>query len=174
MVVVMLGRRSPQRGLFDVIGLPHTVDPESFYARMGALAHLLFREEDLAGMYTLDNGRPSLPPSLMCGVLLLQFYDDVSDGEAVERVQFDLRWKVALGLALDYRGFDPSSLSVFRGRLLAHGKERYAFDRFLKVGREAGFIQDRVTLLLDTAAAKGAGAVQDLSLIHISEPTRLG
>jgi len=41
MVVVMLGRRSPQRGLFDVIGLPHTVDPESFYGRMGALAHLL-------------------------------------------------------------------------------------------------------------------------------------
>ena len=111
----MLGRRSPQRGLFDVIGLPHPVDPESFYGRMGALAHLLFRDEELAGMYTLDNGRPSLPPSLMCGVLLLQFYDDVSDGEAVERLKFDLRWKVALGLPLDYLGFDPSSLSVFRG-----------------------------------------------------------
>jgi hypothetical protein len=97
----------------------------------------------------------------MCGVVLLQFHDDVSDGEALERVKFDLRWKVALGVALDYRGFDPSSLSVFRRRLLAHGQERYAFDRFLAVGREAGFIPDKVTLLLDTAAAKGAGAVQD-------------
>ena len=147
--------------MFDVIGLPHTVDPESFYGRMGAIHHLLFSDEDLAGMYTLDNGRPSLPPSLMCGVLLLEFYDDVSDGEAAQRVRYDLRWKVALGLALDYPGFDPSSLSVFRGRLLEHGKERYAFDRFLKVGRESGFIADKVTLILDTAAAKGAGAVQD-------------
>ncbi len=157
----MLGRHNPQRGLFDVIGLPHTVDPESFYGRMGAIHHLLFSDEDLAGMYTLDNGRPSLPPSLMCGVLLLEFYDDVSDGEAAQRVRYDLRWKVALGLALDYPGFDPSSLSVFRGRLLEHGKERYAFDRFLKVGRESGFIADKVTLILDTAAARGAGAVQD-------------
>jgi transposase len=161
MVVVMLGRRSPQRGLFDVIGLPHAVDPESFYGRMGAVHDLLFKDDDLAGMYTLDNGRPSLPPSLMCGVLLLQFYDDVSDGEAAQRVRYDLRWKVALGLALDYRGFDPSSLSVFRGRLLGNGKERYAFDRFIQVGREAGFIPDRVSLIADTVAARGAGAVQD-------------
>ena len=160
-VVTMLGRHNPQRGLFDVIGLPHTVDSNSFYGRMGALHQVLFEDEDLSGMYTLDNGRPCLPPSLMCGVLLLQFYDDVSDGEAAERVKFDLRWKVALGLPLDYPGFDPSSLSVFRKRLLEHGKERYAFDRFLKVGRGAGFIPDKVTLILDTAAAKGAGAVQD-------------
>jgi hypothetical protein len=157
----MLGRRSLQRSLFDVIGLPHNVDPNSFYGRMGAVSQVLFKDEDLAGMYTLDNGRPSLPPSLLCGVVLLQFYDDVSDEEAVERVKFDLRWKVALGVALDYRGFDPSSLSVFRKRLLEHGKERYAFDRFVTVGREAGFIPNRVTLLLDTVAAKGAGAVQD-------------
>lgn len=157
----MLGRRDPQRGLFDVIGLPHTVDPDSFYGRMGSLGGVLFSDDDLAGMYTVDNGRPSLPPSLMCGVLLLEFYDDVSDGEAVERLKYDLRWKVSLGLALDYPGFDPSSLSVFRARLLEHGKERYAFDRFIRVGQEAGFIPSKATLLLDTAAARGAGAVQD-------------
>ncbi len=157
----MLGRRDPQRGLFDVIGLPHTVDPDSFYGRMGAVNSVLFKDDDLAGMYTLDNGRPSLPPSLMCGVTLLRFYDDVSDGEAVERLKFDLRWKVALALPLDYPGFDPSSLSVFRKRLVEHGKERYAFDRFIEVGREAGLIPPKVTLLVDTVAAKGAGAVQD-------------
>lgn len=157
----MLGRRSSQRGLFDVIGLPHTVDPNGFYGRMGAVNSVLFKDEDLAGMYTLDNGRPSLPPSMMCGVVLLQFYDDVSDGEAAQRVKFDLRWKVALALPLDYPGFDPSSLSVFRRRLLEHGKERYAFDRFIEVGREAGFVPPKVTLIVDTVAAKGAGAVQD-------------
>ncbi len=157
----MLGRRDPQRGLFDVIGMPHTVDPDSFYGRMGAVNSVLFKDDDLAGMYTLDNGRPSLPPSLMSGVLLLQFHGDVSDGEAVERVKFDLRWKVALNLPLDSPGFAPSSLSLFRKRLLEHGKEQYAFDRFLEAGREAGLIPPKVTLILDTVAAKGAGAVQD-------------
>jgi hypothetical protein len=51
---------------------------------MAAVSDVLFPNEDLAMMYCPDNGRPSLPPSLMNGVLLLQFYDNVSDKEAVE------------------------------------------------------------------------------------------
>jgi len=128
---------------------------------MGSLNGKLLRDDDLKEMYTLDNGRPSLPPSMMAGVLLLQFHDDVSDGEAVERVLYDMRWKVALNLPLDYAGFDPSSLSVFRSRLIKHHQERYAFDRLLKVAREEGFLADRVTLLIDSTNAEGAGATQD-------------
>ena len=157
----MLGRWDPQRSLFDAQSLPHRVREDSFYGRMGALWGVLFPDEDLQMMYCPDNGRPSLPPSLMCGVTLLQFYDDVSDREAVQRVLYDLRWKVALNLPLDYAGFDPSSLCNYRRRLLENGQERYAFSRFIALGREAGFIPDRVTLLTDTTDAKGAGAVQD-------------
>ncbi len=157
----MLGRRNPQRNLFSAQGLPHRVAKDSFYGRMASVSEVLFSDEDLAGMYCADNGRPSLPPSLLCGVLLLQFHDNVSDAEAVERLQFDLRWQVALDLPTDYAGFDPSSLTYFRRRLLEHGLERYAFDRFVVVGRAAGFIPDRVTLLTDTTPVRGAGAVQD-------------
>jgi transposase len=128
---------------------------------MGAVSDVLFPDDDLAAMYCPDNGRPSLPPSLMNGVLLLQFYNDVSDEEAVERTKYDLRWKVALDLALDFPGFHPTSLTRYRNRLNENGQERYAFNRFIAVAREAGFIPDRVTLLTDTTNVKGAGAVQD-------------
>ena len=107
----MLGRRNPQRSFFDAQSVPNQVPPDSFYGRMGTVSDVLFSDEDLAMMYSPDNGRPSLPPSLLSGVLLLQFYDGVSDGEAVQRLLFDLRWKVALNLPLDYAGFDPSSLT---------------------------------------------------------------
>ena len=157
----MLGRRDPQLGLFDAQTLPHRVPADSFYGQMSAVYGMLFPDEDLEAMYDPDTGRPSLPPSLMCGVLLLQFYENVSDDEAVQRLQFDLRWKVALHLPLDYGGFNASSLSVFRGRMVKHGEERYAFDRFIQVGQEAGFIGDKVTLLTDTTSVKGAGAVQN-------------
>jgi transposase len=163
----MLGRRDPQRSFFDAQSLPHRVPEDSFYGRMGAVCDVMFRDVDLQMMYCLDNGRPSLPPSLMSGVTLLQFYDDVSDREAVQRLLYDLRWKVALNLPLDYAGFDPSSLCNFRKRLLEYGQERYAFGRFIAAGREAGFIPDRVTLLTDTTNVKGAGAVQDTyTLLH--------
>ena len=157
----MLGHRKPQRSLFEATVWPHRVDSESFYGRMAAVSDVLFADDDLAEMYTLDNGRPSLPPSLLCGVLLLQFYDGSGDEEAVDRLRFDLRWKVALGLPLDYGGFDPTSLVVFRKRLLAHGQERYAFDRFLKVARETGFLPEKLRQLVDSSPQKGAGAVQD-------------
>jgi len=157
----MLGKRRPQQSYFDAIGLPHRVSPDSFYGRMGSLTGKLLRDDDLKEMYCADNGRPSLAPSMMAGALMLQFYDDVSDGEAVERILYDLRWKVALNLPLDYGGFDASSMSVFRARLVKYQQERYAFDRLLAVAREEGFLADKVTLLSDTTNAKGAGATQD-------------
>lgn len=157
----MLGRRNPQQSLFSAQNLPNRVPPDSFYGRMAAVSGVLFRDDDLKDMYDPGTGRPSLPPSLLSDVLLLQFHDDTSDDEGVQRLMFDLRWQVALNLPTDFPGFDPSSLTYFRRRLIEHKQERYAFDRFVKVGREAGFIPDRVTLLTDTTRTKGAGAVMD-------------
>jgi len=157
----MQGRRDPQQSYFDAHRMPHSVPPDSFYSRLGEVIDVLFTGDDLAMMYSPDTGRPSLPPSLMAGIMILQFYCDVSDARAVECAMFDRRWQVALHLPLDYRGFDRSSLSYFRKRLVDHGQERFAFDRLVEVGREAGFLPDRVTLLTDTTDVKGAGAVQD-------------
>ena len=157
----MLGRRKPQRTLFEAQCWPHQVPADSFYARMSAVNDELFRDEDLVQMYCENNGRPSLPPSFMSGATLLQYYDDVSDEEAVERLRYDLRWKVALNLPLDFDPPHPSSFSVFRGRLLEYGQERYAFNRLVQVGRKGGFLPDKITLLMDTTPQRGAGAVQD-------------
>lgn len=157
----MLGRRDPQQSLFSAQNLPNRVPTDSFYGRMAAVSGVLFQDDDLQELYDPSIGRPSIPPSLLSGVLLLQFHDDVSDEEAVQRLMFDLRWQVALNLPTDFPGFDPSSLTYFRQRLIEHNQARYAFDRFVKVGREAGFIPDRVTLLTDTTRTKGAGAVMD-------------
>ena len=74
--------------------MPHWVAEDSFCGRMGAVSDGLFCDDDLAEMHCPDNGRPSLPPSLMSGVVLLQFYDDVSDGEAVARTMYDVgKWR---------------------------------------------------------------------------------
>ena len=107
----MLGRCDPRRCLFDADSLPHRVAPDSIYGRMAALGEQLFPDDDLKDLYDPDTGRPSLPPSIMSGALLLQFHDDVSGQEAAKRILFDLRWKVALHLPLEHR-------SSNRGRLV--------------------------------------------------------
>ena len=92
----MLGERSDQRGLWeaDRLYLDH-VGRESFYSLLASLRGRLFRD---AKFYCPDNGRDSVPPSLLATALLLQSHDKVSDAEAKARADFDLRWKVALGI----------------------------------------------------------------------------
>jgi len=157
----MLGKRNPQHSLFEPSYWPHRVPEESFYGRLGSVQEVLFEDEEFADMYADGEGRPSLPPSLMSAVLLLQFHDNVSDEEAVQRTLYDLRWKVALHIPLDYEGFDSSSLCRFRDRLLDHGKERYVFDHFVEVAREAGLLPREADQLVDSTPIEGAGAVQD-------------
>jgi hypothetical protein len=43
---------------------------------------------------------PVSPPCLAKGMLLLSFYEEVSDGEAVERAEYYPRWRAALDQSL--------------------------------------------------------------------------
>jgi len=76
----MLGRRSPQRSLFDGLVLPHRVPADASYDHIDCLRGVLSPDDDLAATYCADRGRSSLPPSLLNGMLL--FYEDGSDEES--------------------------------------------------------------------------------------------
>ena len=158
----MLGKRTPQMSLFQLpVWAEGLVNPTSFYARMGDFWSRVSQDEDLAGMYAPEPGKPSVPPSILCGVLILQYFDDVSDREAADRVRFDLRWKLALGLSLDYRGFHYSTLSRFRSRLAAHGQERYAFDALLRLALKTGLLSRDAEQVIDSTPIHGAAALED-------------
>ena len=60
----MLGRVSPQRGLFegDTLYLDF-VGERTFYGFLARYREELFRDEDFAELYCQDNGRPGVPPS---------------------------------------------------------------------------------------------------------------
>jgi len=76
----MLGKRGPQRGLFEADSLySDFVGRDTFYGWLASQRGTLFRDEDFAPLYTLTNGRPSVPPSLLATALVLQTYDGVSD-----------------------------------------------------------------------------------------------
>ena len=107
----MLGGRSDQRGLWeadrlylDLVGL------DRFYGLLASLRGQLFHDADFAELYCLDNGRASVPPSLLATTLLLQAHDKVSDAEAKARADFDIRWKVALGIEIEERSVAKSTL----------------------------------------------------------------
>ena len=135
------------------------LDGDSFYARLGELGHNWIRDQDYAVLYDPKLGRACVPPSILVRSLLLQHYRACSDRELVERIRFDLRYKVALGVAVDYPGFDPSLLSIFRARLILHEKESSAFERTLEEAKKAGLVGR--TQAVDSMPIIGAAALQD-------------
>ena len=159
----MLGERSDQRGLWegDRLYLDH-VGRDSFYGLLASLRGRLFRDADFAEFYCADNGRDSVPPSLLATALLLQSHDKVSDAEAKARADFDLRWKVALGIEVEDRPFAKSTLQVFRAQLILHDKVREVFESSLRLARELGYLKKRsMRVALDTTNILGRGAVKD-------------
>ena len=122
----------------------------------------LFRDADFAGFYCADNGRDSVPPSLLATALLLQTHDKVSDAEAKARSDFDIRWKVALGIEIEDRPFAKSTLQVFRAQLILHDQVRAVFESSLRLAREPGCLKNRgMRVALDTTNILGRGAVKD-------------
>jgi transposase len=159
----MLGKRSAQRGLFeaDHLYLDH-VGRDTFYGFLASQRGRLFRDEDFAALYCLDNGRASVPPGLLATALLLQAFEGVSDEEAKARADFDLRWKVALGVPPEARPFAKSTLQLFRAQLILHERVRAVFRRSLSFARETGYLKSRgVKAVLDTSHVLGRGAVKD-------------
>ena len=159
----MLGERSDQSGLWeaDRLYLDH-VGRESFYGLLASLRGRLFRDAEFAEFYCPDNGRDSVPPSLLATALLLQSHDKVSDAEAKARADFDLRWKVALGIEVEDRPFAKSTLQVFRAQLILHDKVREVFEGSLRLARESGYLKGRsMKVALDTTNILGRGAVKD-------------
>ena len=160
----MLGERGPQRGLFEADNLyGDFVGRESFYGFLASQRGVLFRDQDFAKLYCLSNGRASVPPSLLATALVLQSFEGVSDKEAKQRADYDLRWKVALGIGLEDRPFAKSTLQEFRGQLIVHEEQGAIFQRSLEQAKRQGYFRGKkkLRLALDTTAILGRGAVKD-------------
>jgi transposase len=157
----MLATMSGQVGFFDAVELARPLPEGSFFALLAEHGGRIVRDEDFAACYSERMGRPSIPPSQLAKVLLLQYRTGCSDEQAMECVTWDLRWKVALGLPVDHAGWHPTSLTKFRARLLLHELERVALERTLSLAEELGMLDGPVEQIIDSTPMLGAAATQD-------------
>jgi hypothetical protein len=160
----MLGERGPQRGLLEADYVyADFVGRQSFYGFLATQRDVLFRDEDFAQLYCANNGRPSVPPSLLATALVLQTFERVSDEEAKRRADYDLCWKVALGIAIEERPFAKSTLQEFRAQLVIHEEPRAIFRQSIELAKRQGYFRGKPKLrvALDTLVILGRGAVKD-------------
>jgi transposase len=147
--------------MFDAAVLTRPLPEGSFYALLAEHGDRIVHDEDFAECYSQRMGRPSIPPSLLAKVMLLQHRTGVSDEQAMECVAWDLRWKVALGLPVDHQGWHPTSLTKYRARLLLHKKEGLALENTLRLAEELGMLEGSAEQIIDSTPMLGAAATQD-------------
>jgi transposase len=157
----MLATMSGQVGFFDAAELARPLPEGSFFALLAVHGDRIVRDEDFAECYASRMGRPSIPPSQLAKVMLLQYRTGCSDEQAMECVAWDLRWKVALGLPVDHEGWHPTSLAKFRARLLLHGKEQLALENTLRLAEQIGMLEGTAEQIIDSTPMLGAAATQD-------------
>src|SRR3989338_2933534 len=128
----MLKPRDKQASFIDTDDIcDKLILADSFYRKFREIVSPLIKDEHFESMYTPDNGRPAIPPSLLAMATILQFYRNLSDREMERACMYDIEIKYALNLKIDDRPFDHYSLGDFRKRLLEHGKEKEVFDKIL-------------------------------------------
>lgn len=87
----------------------------------------LIDEEQFRDLYCVDNGRPNKPVRTVVGVLVLKEMFDHTDAEALENVDFDMRWQVALNLTPEEAHCCQKTLHNFRAKMLGNEKAQLLF-----------------------------------------------
>ena len=129
----MLTPTDHQRSFYDADQVCESlIPPDSFYRKFREVFAPLITDTQFAAMYSPNTGRPAIPPSLLVCATTLQFHRNLSDREMERACSYDIEVKYALGLRLDERPFDHSSLGDFRQRLLTNGKEKAVFSQILQ------------------------------------------
>lgn len=92
----------------------------SLYRLLADHGLTLFPNDYFADLYVDSvRGQPTIPARVMATVMLLQAYEGLSDAEATDRLEGDLRWQAACGVDTGYVAFHPTSLVGQRNRLRA-------------------------------------------------------
>jgi Transposase domain (DUF772) len=148
----MQGFERSDRQLLDAAALAgHLVPENSMFAFLAAHRAEVFPDEDYADLFSPPGvGRASIPATQMAAVMTLQALHDYSDREAAEAVKFDVRWKAAIGAALDDPGFHASTLVYWRNRIAESARPHRINDAVKKVTEQTGILKGRRRRAVDS------------------------
>ena len=118
----MRGAPDPQLAMLTTLSPEELIPPGHPIRRIRAVVDAVLAEMDpeFEAMYA-SGGRPSVPPEvLLKATVLMALYSIRSERALCERLNYDLLFKWFLGMRIDERAFDASTLSKNRRRLLDH------------------------------------------------------
>ena len=157
-----LGRAPVQQGFDDPrVLLGGRLREGSLYRLLADHGHQMFPDGYFADLYADSvRGRPTVAARVVATVMLLQSFEGLSDREACDRLEFDLRWQAAAGADAGCRAFHPTVLVGMRNKLRASARPRRLFEDTKVAARATGAMKNRARVL-DSTPVLDAVATQD-------------
>jgi len=165
-----LGVADKQGSLLDDMSefCDQTLAKDSIYAFLHRERDHLFPDDAFADLFA-DNGRRSVPPSVVATAMVLQRLEGLSDREAAERYAYDARWRYAAGTgSYDAGGWTIFAHTVFvdmRERLRNSARPDRVFVIALDAARAAGLV-GRKRVLDSTPLYDAVATMDTITLIR--------
>lgn len=133
----------------------------SLYRLLADFGQRMFPDDYFADLFSDScRGRPTVPARVLATVMVLQSFEGLSDREAVDRLEVDLRWQAAAGVDVGAESFHHTVLPGQRNRLRASKRPRRLFEDTRVVAKETGAMKGRARVL-DSTPLYDAVATQD-------------
>jgi IS5 family transposase len=170
----MQGSSPPDRTLLDAAALcRHLLGEGSVHAFLAEHRTALFPDELFADLFPTNRGRPSVPADVIATVMVLQALEGLSDRQAVRRLETDIAWKAAAGLALTDEAFHPTVLVLWRNKLRASDRPQRIFDAVRAVIEASGVIATKTRRALDSTVLDDAVQRQDTVTMLVTQIRRV-
>ena len=133
----------------------------SIYRLLADEGHRIFPDDYFADCYSPSvRGRPTVAARVMATTMVLQAHEGLSDREATDRLEVDLRWQAAAGLHTGAEAFHPTNLVGMRNRIRASARPKRLHEDTKVVAKQVGVLGKRVRVL-DSTPIYDAVATQD-------------
>ena len=164
----------PGRDLLDAAALcSHLLGEGSVHAFLAEHRSTLFPPSMFDDLFPSGRGRPSVPAEQIAVVMVLQALEVLSDRKAVRRLETDICWKAAAGLAITDKAFHPTVLVLWRNKLNASDSPKRIFDAVRQVMHASGVVADKHRRALDSTVLDDAVARQDTIDMLVAQIRRI-
>jgi transposase len=151
----MLKRPAPTQTALEMVTLEELVPADHLLRKIDRVIDFSFIHDLTAPLYSFDNGRPPLDPTLMFKALFIGYLFGVrSERQLVREIEVNVAYRWFLGCKLTDKVFDASTLSQnrrrrYRDETIAQG----IFDRIVEQAIKAGLV-DGTVLYTDSTHLK--------------------
>jgi transposase len=164
----MLKKPGPEQTAIEMVTLDALVPQDHLLRKIDAVIDFSFIHDRVAGLYSPDNGRPPLDPTLMFKALFIGYLFGIrSERQLVREIEVNVAYRWFLGLKLMAPVFDASTLSQNRRRRYNDTDVAQAiFDGIVEQAMGHGLVDGKVLYTGSTHLKANANAKKfDLAMV---------